>query len=89
MGLEFQFYKMKKVCRVIAQQCAYGDGLSRQVVSDSCDPTDCSLPGFSVHGVFQARILEWIAISFSRGLPDPGVEPRSFALQADSSLTEL
>ena len=28
---------------------------------------DCSLPGFSVHGIFQARILEWIAISFSRG----------------------
>ena len=32
-----------------------------------CDPTDCSLPGFSIHGIFQARILEWVAISFSRG----------------------
>ena len=32
-----------------------------------CDPTDCSLPGFSIHGIFQARVLEWIAISFSRG----------------------
>ena len=31
-----------------------------------CDPMDCSLPGFSVHGIFQARILEWVAISFSR-----------------------
>ena len=31
-----------------------------------CDPTDCSLPGSSVHGIFQARILEWVAISFSR-----------------------
>ena len=30
-----------------------------------CDPMDCSLPGFSVHGIFQARILEWVAISFS------------------------
>ena len=30
-----------------------------------CDPTDCSLPGFSVHGILQARILEWVAISFS------------------------
>ena len=29
---------------------------------------DCSLPGFSVHGIFQARILEWAAISFSRGI---------------------
>ena len=32
-----------------------------------CDPMDCSLPGSSVHGIFQARVLEWIAISFSRG----------------------
>ena len=32
-----------------------------------CDPMDCSLPGFSIHGIFQARILEWFAISFSRG----------------------
>ena len=30
-----------------------------------CDPVDCSLPGSSVHGIFQARILEWITISFS------------------------
>ena len=32
-----------------------------------CDPIDCSLPGSSVHGIFQAIVLEWIAISFSRG----------------------
>ena len=32
-----------------------------------CDPMDCSLPGSSIHGILQARILEWIAISFSRG----------------------
>ena len=32
-----------------------------------CDPKDCSLPGFSIHGIFQARTLEWVAISFSRG----------------------
>ena len=38
---------------------------SHQVVSHSCDPMDCSPPGSSVHGTFQARILEWIAISFS------------------------
>ena len=40
-------------------------------VSQSCptlsDPMDCSLPGFSVHGIFQARVLEWAVISFSRG----------------------
>ena len=32
-----------------------------------CNPMDCSLPGSSIHGIFQARILEWVAISFSRG----------------------
>ena len=32
-----------------------------------CDPMDCSLPGSSVHGIFQAIVLKWIAISFSRG----------------------
>ena len=36
-----------------------------------CDPMDCSLPGFSVHGIFQARVLEWVAISFSRGYSWP------------------
>ena len=36
-----------------------------------CDPMDCSLPGFSVHGIFQAIVLEWGAISFSRGSSQP------------------
>ena len=36
-----------------------------------CDPMDCSLPGSSVHGISQARILEWIAILFSRGSSQP------------------
>ena len=36
-----------------------------------CDPMDCSLPGSSVHGILQARVLEWVAISFSRGSSRP------------------
>ena len=36
-----------------------------------CDPMDCSLPGSSVHRIFQAIVLEWIAISFSRGSSQP------------------
>ena len=39
-----------------------------QLCPTLCDPMDCSLPGSSVHGIFQARILEWVAISFSRSL---------------------
>ena len=38
-------------------------------MSDFCDPMDCSLPGSSVHGISQARVLEWGAIAFSLFLP--------------------
>ena len=41
------------------------------VVSDSCNPMDCGLPGSSVHGIFKARILEWVAIFFPWDLPNP------------------
>ena len=46
------------------------------------------LPSSSVHGIFQARILEQVAIPFSRGFPDLGIEPRSPTLQADSLPSE-
>ena len=53
-----------------------------------CDPMDCSLPGSSVHGIFQARILEWVAISsFQRIFPTQGWNPYLLPLlhwQADS-----
>ena len=54
-----------------------------------CNPMDCGLPGSSVHGILQARILKWVAIPFSGDLCDPGVEPRSPTLQTDSLPTEL
>ena len=44
-----------------------------------CDPMD-----YTVHGILQARILQWVAFPFSRDLPNPGIEPRSPAWQADS-----
>ena len=45
---------------------AYVHANSLQSFSTLCDPMDCSLPGSSVHRIFQARILEWVAILFSR-----------------------
>jgi len=48
---------------------------------------DCSPPGSSVHGILQAKILEWVAIPFW-DLPNPGTEPRSPALQIGSLLSE-
>ena len=50
-----------------------------------CDPVDCSPPGSSVHGILQARILAWVAISSSRGSSRPKDQPASPALQVDSS----
>ena len=41
-----------------------------------CDPMDCSLPGSSDHGIFQARVLEWVAIFFSRGSSQPRYRTR-------------
>ena len=42
-----------------------------------CDSMDCSPPGSSVCGISQARILQWVTISFLDDLPDPGMEPTS------------
>ena len=53
-----------------------------------CDPMDCSQPGSSVHGILQARILEWVAIPSPGDLPNPGIKPRPSALQTDSLLPE-
>ena len=48
-------------------------------MSNSYDPME-----YTVHGILQARILEWVAFPFSRGLPKPGIAPRFPTLQADS-----
>ena len=49
-----------------------------------CDPVD-----YTVHGILQPRILEWVAFPFSRGSSHPRTEPRSPTLQADSLPAEL
>ena len=62
---------------------------SCQVVSNSCDPVECSLPVSSVHSILQARILDWVAILSQGDLPDMGIKPGSPAFQAHSLPTEL
>ena len=57
---KYTLHKEWKVEVLVAQLCL-----------TLCDPMDCSLPGSSVHGILQARILEWVAISFSRGSSPP------------------
>ena len=54
------------VCLSVAAAAAAAAAKSLQSCPALCDPIDCSPPGSSVHGILQARILEWGAISFSR-----------------------
>ena len=61
--------------------------LVTQLCPTLCDLMDCSLPGFSVHGILQTRIREWVAFS-SLGSSWPGIRPGSPTLQADSLLSE-
>ena len=55
---------------------------SLQFCSTLSDPMDCSLPGSFVHGIFQARILEWLAIFSPGDLPHPGIKPSSLTSPA-------
>ena len=73
------------------QKSVFYAGISTEVkviVAQSCptlcDPMDYSQPGSSVHGILQARILEWVSIPSPGDLPDPGIEPGSPVLQEDS-----
>ena len=60
-----------------------------QLCPPLCEPMDCSPPGSRVHGILQARKLEWAAIPSPGDLPDPKDQtPKSPALQADSLPSE-
>ena len=64
------------------------DSVKVKVLVTLCYPMDCSLPGSSVHGIRQAKILEWVAMTFSRVSSPSGIKPGFPALQADSLLSE-
>ena len=82
-GVRFKVYfegRANSICW-LASLCAW---LVSHHVQLLCDPMDYSPPGSSVHGISQARILEWVDISFSGVFPNPGIILVSPALQADS-----
>ena len=66
-------------CLTTCSQCC---AMLWSVVSDSLSPHGLQPPDSSVHGIFQARIVEWVVISTPRNLPKPGIKPRSLASPA-------
>ena len=64
------FLQLKAVCSLCVCVCVCVCEVT-QSCPTLCDPVDCSPPGSSVHGILQVRILEWIAVSFSRGSSQP------------------
>ena len=72
-GLVTQWWLRTEICsyeiegrRYIMHTIPQSESEVAQSCLTLCDPMDCSLPGFPVHGIFQARIPEWVSISFSR-----------------------
>ena len=64
----FFFFLINFYWSIAALECCAGFSCSvAKSYATLCAPMDCSPPGFSVHGVFQARILEWVAVYFSGG----------------------
>ena len=66
----------------------YSVCVSRWSSPTLCDLMGCSPPGSAVHGILQARALEWVAIPFSGDLPDPGIEPGCPTSHVDSLPSE-
>ena len=62
--------------------------LSAQLCPTLCDLKDCSLQDSSIHGIFQARVLEWVAISFSRGYSRPRDQTQVSRIAADALPSE-
>ena len=78
------FQSSSYLTQVVLASCQ-GESEVGQACLTICDPIDCRLPASSIHRIFQARILEWVAISFSRGSSRPRDHTGSSALQADFS----
>ena len=69
IGAKFSKYTSKSNSKIYQKSYKWSE--VAQLCPTLCDPVDCSLPGSSVHWIFQAIVLEWIAISFSRGSSQP------------------
>ena len=68
LGMMTSAMKLKDTCSLEESE---NENEVAQSCPTLCDPVDCSPPGSSIHGILQARILEWVAIFFSRGSSQP------------------
>ena len=59
-SLDLPLHPYEAICALVTQSCL-----------TLCDPMDCSPPDYSVHGILQARILEWVSMPFFRGSSQP------------------
>ena len=91
LKLHFLPLRIEHAISSVQVTLSFAESESESEVAQSCwtlcDPMDCSPPGASVHGILQARILDWVAISFCRGSSRPrdqtqvsGIAGRSFNL---------
>ena len=80
---------IKKQRHHFADKGPHSQVLVTQSCPTLCDPIDCSLPRYTIYGILQARVLEWVPIPFSRGSSWPRDRTRSPTLQGDSFLSEL
>ena len=65
------FFTPSATWEALHYECICVHGVKSHSRFQLCDPMDCSPPGFSVHGILQARILQWVVIPFSRGFFQP------------------
>ena len=81
--LSIKVHKINKSCLLfLVLLILYVCCLVTKSCLNLCNPMDSNLPGSSVHGISQTRMLEWVAIFFSRDLPQPGIQPTSHTLSS-------
>ena len=86
--VNFIYYRLIKLTRGLFQP-VNNESEVAQPCATLCDPMDYSLPGSSVHGIFQAGVLEWVAISFSKGSSQPRDRTQVFCIAGRQTLYPL
>ena len=79
---DFSCFPPLRMMSAVGLSCVCVCAKSLQLCLTFCDRMDCSMPGSFVHGILQARILEWVAMPYSRESSNPGIKPVSLTSPA-------